>query len=456
MRKAHLVALFAFILHVSVSFSQCLSALPAPACNGTEPLVSEGEIIPSGTTKWYYGATATINQLTLDGGTLVICGNLTVDKFYMTTGKIFIRQGGRFVIASGIGSGLQFKGDCAIYNYGTFELQRNLTLENPATVATPNIVINALNSSVFKMSNQYFVISNAFSKFVNNGFAEFWGIITDNQSTAGSVCLGNGSATKMAVLINKVPNTYIAPSGNACLYVYQYSEFYGQLTSSPSLYVCAGPGHTSNSGCIPFGCLPNNWGAAQVFTNCAGCAAIAVLPVEFVSFDVSGKNEGINKLQWQIASPVSEGKFTILRSVDGKSFYVIDSIIADNNSGVSFELIDKNILPVNNYYMIRFQSRLSAITLNSKIVKIASPSITGFTIYPVPFENNFFIHYESAIRPQQILLTDIAGKVIHITQAVHEADRTIEIKLQDKLQTGLYIIHMKTDKTVIAKTIFKR
>jgi hypothetical protein len=132
------------------SFSQCLTSLPPPACNGTEPLVTDGETLNGGTTKWYYGATAMINSLTLDGGTLVVCGDLTVDKFYMDRGTIFIRPGGRFVIGSGVGAGLQFKGDCSIYNYGTCEVQRNLSLENNATAATPNKVINASSSSVFK------------------------------------------------------------------------------------------------------------------------------------------------------------------------------------------------------------------------------------------------------------------------------------------------------------------
>jgi hypothetical protein len=447
--------LFSFLFSSIIVFPQCLTSLPPPDCNGTEPLIADGETIAGGTTKWYYGATATINSLILDGGTMVVCGNLTVDKFYMTTGKIFVRQGGRFVIGSGIGAGLQFKGDCAVYNYGTFELQRNLTMENPASATTPNIVVNALNSSVFKMPNQYFVITNAFSKFVNNGRAEFWGIITDNQSTAGCVCLGDGSTTKMAVLINKVNNTYTAPSGNACVNVYQYSEFYGQLTSNPTVLVCAGSGHTSNSGCIPFGCHPNFWGAAQVFTNCMGCAAIAVLPARFVSFNVASEIDGSNKLQWETGSN-HPGVFEIMRSADEKNFYTVDSLSSPETGSPVFNYVDKNPLPGKNYYMIRFTNRQTGTILNSKIVKIVSEIMVGFNIYPVPFDNKFFINYQEGTHPVQVLLTDVTGRVIQTHHAVHTQDQTVEVDVLDKLQTGLYIIHLQTDKTVVAKTVFKR
>lgn len=456
MLKPFLLPVLLLFLLSPPSFSQCLSAPPPPDCNGTEPLVTDGETISGGTTKWYYGATATINSLTLDGGTLVVCGDLTVDKFYMNTGTVFIRTGGRFVIGSGIGAGLQFKGDCAIYNYGTCEVQRNLTLENNASAATPNKVINALNASIFKMPNQYFVINNAHSWFVNNGKSEFWGIITDQLASPGSVCLGNGSTVKMAILINKVANSYTAPSGNACVHVYQFSEFYGQLTSSPTLFACLGSGHTSNSGCIPFGCAPNNWGAAQVFTNCAGCAAIAALPVPFTSFTASPTNDHTNKLQWQISADISGGTFKIMRSADGEYYQVIDSLEVQRSFGSFYNIIDKHPLQGNNYYMIRYTNPVTGMMINSKMAKVFSETSAGFNLYPVPFDNKFYVGFVPGTRPQKIILTDVNGRNIRTRNIIHETSQLIEITVLDKIQAGIYIVHMQTDKNIVAKTIFKR
>lgn len=260
------------------TLAQCRTPLPFTACTGTEPLVVADEIIPEGTTKWYYGPATTMNSLTLRGGTLVVCGDLTIDKFYMDSGQIMINPHARFVIGGGIGAGIQLFGKCTITNYGTFECQRNLSMDNGwASPSKPNIIINATWESSFKMPNQYFVINNANSYFVNNGFAQFWGLITDNQSVPGSVCLSG--TMQMAVLINKIANSYITGSGNSCVYVHQFSQFSGVLTNSTNIYACLGASHTSSAGCAGPGCLPNNWGNAQVVMNCNTCSSLSVLPV---------------------------------------------------------------------------------------------------------------------------------------------------------------------------------
>lgn len=458
MFKTIFATLLLCVLFSLDGFAQCLTPLSPPDCTGTEPLVTDGDIVAGGTTKWYYGATATLNSVTIDGGTLVVCGNLTIDKFYITTGKIFIRPGGRLVIGSGIGSGLQFKGDCAIYNYGTCEIQRNLSLENPASVTTPNIIMNVLSSSVFLMSNQYFVINNAYSWFVNNGRAEFWGIITDQQSVAGSVCLGNASTTKMAILINKTANTYTVPNGNACVNVLQQSEFYGQLTANATLLACLGSSHVSSTSCIPFGCHPNYWGAAQVFTNCSGCAALMIaLPVGFISFNAAANENGSNRLEWKTSDKMNDGVFTILHSTDGETFMPFDSISVNksNLNNTDFTFFDQYPLQKMNYYMIRYTNIQTGTSFNSKIVKIISKIKTGFNLYPVPFYDKFFINYERGTTPQKVLLKDVLGRNIPIRYKLNPSSFTIEVMALDKLQPGLYIIHLQTDKSMIARPTMK-
>jgi hypothetical protein len=306
------------------------------------------------------------------------------------------------------------------------------------------------------MSNQYFVINNAHSWFVNNGYAEFWGIITDNQSSAGSVCLGNRSITRMAVLINKVANTYSAPDGNACVNVYQFSEFYGQLTSSGSLLACLGSGHTSSSGCIPFGCTPNNWGAAQVFTNCTGCGSLTALPVWFTSCTaLTGKTKTVT-LQWQMNAEAREGLFRVLRSADGFTWHAIDSLFASGNNLRTYNTIDKSPIPGNAYYMIQYTNPRTGMMTSSKMVKVFTEMVTGFNLYPVPFDNKFFIDYEAGSNPEKILLTDLAGRDIRTSHIIREGLQSVEVTLLDEIQPGLYIVHMQTNKNLVAKTIFKR
>lgn len=394
--------------------AQCPAAISAPACTGSEPLAVDNETILTATTKWYYGATATMNSLTLKGGKLIVCGDLTIDKFYMDSGQVIVNPGARLVIGSGLGSGLQLTGNSSLYNFGTLEIQRNLSLEGPnATAAKPNIVVNATSSSVFKMSNQYFVINNANSWFVNKGRAEFWGIITDNQASANSVCLGITSVTSMAVLINKVPNTYTVSLGSACVYVFQFSQFYGRLTNSPGIMVCLASGHTSDSGCIPFGCSPNNWGNARVFTNCTGCGTLTALAAAQISSFTLTEHLDQNILKWQLDTNAGDYLFYIERSADGKNFYAIDSIYAGRQRNFSY--IDAAVPEGPSYYRVRGIDINSRQAVASKVVSSVSKQVASVRTYPSPFTQYFFV---TPLRGQSVLkivVHDLAGNMIPVS-----------------------------------------
>lgn len=432
--------------------AQCLTAPSPPSCTGTEALATDNETINAGVEKWYYGSATTFNSLTMNGGTLTVCGDLTVDKFYMDSGTIYVRPGGRFVIGSGIGAGLILKGNSYFYNYGTFEVQRNLSLDNGwASPAKPNIVFNAI-SSTFSMANQYLVINNADSWFVNNGASSFWGIITDPMSSAGSVCLGNGSTTRMSILINKVANTYTVPVGAACVYVNQWSQFYGKLTSDSSLYACLGSGHSSDAGCVPFGCTPNNWGAAHVLTNCAGCAAISVLAVQFTGFSLTKQGTGQLELEWQVSAAMNGGTFRVLRSADGRNFLPIDSISVTDRLQTVFQSIDNHPQPGENFYMINYIDPSTGKTCQSQMARATFETIS---IYPSPFTTSFFIRRNEADKLERLIITDVNGQNVAFNTMTRAAGIT-EVLLSPQLPAGIYLVHMLTRNNVTVKTIMKR
>jgi hypothetical protein len=219
------------------------------------------------------------------------------------------------------------RGNTAIYNRGTFQCLGNIVLDGTNASATkPNIIINALSNAMWKMANQYFVINNPYSKFINNGIADFHGIITDYNSAAGCVCLGLNSQTRMTVLYNKVKNTYVAPGGSACVSVSQYSQFYDTLTNYPSVNVCLGSLHNSDASCTPWGCRPNAWGAAQVTTGCISCSAV----LTFLSarlLHIEGKSfPGYNELRFEINNATADMRFYLYRSYNNSRFERIDSL----------------------------------------------------------------------------------------------------------------------------------
>lgn len=457
--KNHFMYLSVFLLLACIPFtrlhSQCLTA-PTATCTNTEPLVINGEVLNAGTTKWYYGPVTTFNMLTLKGGTLVVCGNLTIDKFYMDSGKIFIQPGGRFVIGNGEGAGLVFRGNCSVYNFGTLEVLRNLSLENGwATPAKPNVVINATLSSVFKMNNQYFVINNANSWFVNKGKAYFHGLITDPQASVRSVCLGKGSQTIMTVLYNKVKNSYYAPEQFACVNVSEFSQLWDTLTTvNPYINMCLGLTHRTDSTCIPWGCKPN-WGTANLFRGCVSCGTIVILPTRFISFYAEQHPDG-NALYWKMENPASTGIFYIETSSDGQQFQSLYSFAADRqNNTAEYSYFDAIIRTGINYYRIKYADTVSKFITYTPVVKAVQKPSSSLKVYPNPFSDRLFVSLPGNYPSVTATIANAYGGKINSQQLVRTGNKW-ELRLSGHYSPGIYLMTIMADGHIWKQKIVKQ
>ena len=436
-------------------FSQCLTA-PMATCTNTEPLVTDGEVLNAGTTKWYYGPVAAYNMLTLKGGTLIVCGNLTIDKFYMDSGKIFVQPGARFVIGNGEGAGLVLRGHSYFYNYGTLEVLRNLSLENGwASPSKPNVVINAIPASVFKMNNQYFVINNANSWFVNKGKAYFHGIITDPQDSVGSVCLGKGSETVMTVLYNKVKNSYFAPEPSACVSVSEFSQLWDTLaTANPYINVCLGLTHRIDSTCIPFGCKPS-WGMANIFNGCVSCGSIHVLPTRFTSF-YAAQHPGGNTLYWNMENPSSTGIFYIETSADGRQFKEFHSVAADKQNNTGFYTYPDAIVRTGlNYYRIKYADTASKFITYSPVAIAVQKPPSSLQVYPNPFSDRLFVSLPGNYPVATATIANAFGDEISSPQLVRSGNQW-QVRIPGRVPAGIYILTILAGDHVWKRKIVKQ
>ena len=437
--------------------AQCLSAPAAPACNGTEPLVTDGETLNSGTTKWYYGATTTYNMLTLKGGTLIVCGNLTIDKFYMDSGKIYVRPGGRFVIGNGEGAGLVFRGNCALYNYGILEILRNLSLEGGwASASEPNLIINASSTAQFKMNNQYFVINNAHSWFVNKGKAYFHGIITDPQSSARCVCLAKGTETKMTVLYNKVKNSFYAPEPSACVSVSEFSQLWDTLsTLNPYITMCLGLTHRTDSTCRPWGCKPV-WGSAVLFRGCVSCGSIQLLPTRFTSFDAEQHPDG-NALYWQIENISATGRFYIELSDDGHSFNTLSSFaVSDTRNTARYAWFDAVIRTGIHYYRVVYTDTLTNSVVYSPVVRAIQKPASSFRVYPNPFRDRLYVSLTESNTSLRAALYQADG-TRQTELRVSRSGNQWELGVPPNLPPGIYFLSLSAGgRTRVEKLIKQR
>ncbi|MBS1662368.1 MAG: T9SS type A sorting domain-containing protein [Bacteroidetes bacterium] len=446
LRIALCMLLFTHTLSIP-STAQCIVAPPAPACTGTEPKATDGETLGTSATKYYYGASATYNSLTLDGGTLIVCGNLTIDKLTFNTGTLYVEPGATFVIGSGTGTALQLQGGCYIYNYGTINVQRTLLLDGAhVSTSQPNIVVNASTSSVLTVAFDWLVINNPYSWFVNNGKLTTHGVVTDPQSGAGSVCLGPSSQISMSILVNNAPNTYTAPSGPGCINVLDHSYICESVTSNSNVRACLSSTHITDSSCFVSRGHVKAWGNATTFSSCTSCGSIALLPLSILSFSAEA-TPNTNHLAWQITGDGSTFDLQIERSSDGSHFSTL-SILTPTQS-----TYDDAPLPGTTFYRIAYAKPEKQIFSMIKMIK--RENARNLSIYPNPFTDQFTICLPTQTTPAWLELYGADGRKIKQLYIHDTGNGAINIKIGQTLPPGLYTLKVTINNQIYFRKLIR-
>lgn len=434
----YLACLCAFLFSAP-SFSQCIPVISDTAvCTGTEPLVANNEIISAGSTKWFHGASATYNSLRIQsGGTLIVCGTLQVNDFGMTGGTLVITRTGRLTVNTGNGSSMVFNGGVSIYNLGYFKVQCNMVLDGPDAWTNPverNLVWNGYRAT-FELANTYFVLEKGNCFFVNNGTANFSGIINGTLSDSASVCLGNMSRTYLMLLENRRRNTYVAPNGPACVFIRNYGFSYVQLTEWPSVYLCRSSFYCSG------GCNSSNqqWGLAALLNVCSSCAGMYLLPVHFTDFNARPQQNAI-LLSWNVDQNQPQGKFIVQRSEDGVVFSNI--AVVSNYSFADYPAIRRKY-----FYRIIFEAEHGQQTYSSVLSSGVANNISLPQVLPNPVKNDFTISLPSAMMVKEIKVIAVEGNAVY-RQTVGKQISMMKINALPMKNPGVYVVQVITSEQV--------
>ncbi|MDP4284913.1 MAG: T9SS type A sorting domain-containing protein [Bacteroidota bacterium] len=128
--------------------------------------------------------------------------------------------------------------------------------------------------------------------------------------------------------------------------------------------------------------------SASVFNlsfNKIDLASASPLPVTFTSVNATRQNKNIN-VEWKVANETGIEKYEVERSADGNSFEALGTENATGNSvaGTSYNWIDQNPLPGNNFYRIK-SIDLSGREEYSTITKLNfGAGIPSLSVYPNP------------------------------------------------------------------------
>jgi len=179
------------------------------------------------------------------------------------------------------------------------------------------------------------------------------------------------------------------------------------------------------------------------------------LPVEFLSFDVTAKDQLV-ELIWKTATEINNELFEVQRSEDAKIWKVIGTVDgAGNSTEVStYEYTDENPIVGTSYYRLRqidFDGRYDYSKIRSVEVEAYSAlntSVVDINIFPNPSSGSFTLNV-SGLPPQKMVvakLLDVYGKVHEVASVTsNELSKGLKLNRGDNLPAGLYFINIRQE-----------
>ena len=355
------------------SFSQCAAApIAAATCSGGNGAASNGLTIGAGTVYWVNSNT-TFSTLTLNGGTLRVCGDLTISTLNFTSGNLVIENGGLVIIQAFTSNFLG--GNVVFINRGTLEVTSSFTLQNAG-----NAIYNDLSTSVLEISG-VLTINNA--QIVNRGVMTLAGLFY--QGPAGGFCVQDQSITSIYSLTNNTANSFVysGSGSSACLNAngpVASTVLNDNLTPSSAIHICQNfTGAPSGGAATSPG---NGWGSATVYAGCSSCASVLVFGI--TGFTAS-KTMNMVELQWSSQQDATSIYYAE-RSTDGINFETFTTVVPKVGE-TTFAATDADIKAPKLYYRVR-SVNVAGATLYSTIALVETGLTGQFQVFPNPVSSN--------------------------------------------------------------------
>jgi hypothetical protein len=379
------------------SFAQCTLTAPAiGSCSGGSGSAHNNTNVNVGQTYWYSG-NGTLANINMAGGTLRVCGTLTLTSLDFNSGTIIVENSGRVTINGS--SELLLSGLCFIVNRGSLTINPNVQLRNFF-----NVIWNDNAAAVLNV-NGTLNLNSGTSYIINKGILKATNLLIQSNADENSVCMRDNAIMNVGALLNNASNafSYSGAGSPGCVSIGGNYTLNRPFTSSSSITVCKTAGAATGGS--------ENWGSASVTTGCSGCSIALPLHMDGLS---AVKQNGNIKLQWSTAdNSTGRENFDIEKSTDGLHFNIIGHVQAQQGKS-NYIFYDGDIAAAVQYYRIRLSGQGIGTTY-SAIAILRTSSNVQISMYPnpVPYDHALTVSVTAAVAENmQLLLTDAAGKII--------------------------------------------
>ncbi len=412
--------------------AQCITNNETGFCSGGNGELTNGCTINSGNYYWYSG-TGTVNNILINSGTLVVCGNLTIDQS--------LNWNGNFTIIVKPNASLTFTQSCVnigytstIVNYGSLVFLHDLSMQG-----TPVQIFIKEDAA---MSVKGCLTLNGTSQISNSGALSVQDLRIQT-TVAPAICMLTNSNLTLKNLINNTQYSVSAPDGISCITYSGNAYLNNSFSNTSNLILCAQTGATTSG--------TGNFGSLTILSPCTSCGV--ALPIEIIYFNATAKDNHRVMLEWATASEKNNDYFTVERSLDGVNWEeAVKAPGAGNSTSILYySAYDNNPYLEHSYYRLK-QTDFDGTFEYFKTISVDfnETEFNNTTIYPNPTDNEFILT-GSALEIKKISLFNSLGQdITSKTKIKRHSDSEAVINLSE-VSPGLYYVKTATSSNIVYK-----
>ena len=204
-----------------------------------------------------------------------------------------------------------------------------------------------------------------------------------------------------------------------------------------SIYVITDNGSAATSTSTVIATSPAN----TAYRGVAFAPGTPVLPVTILSFDAR-KIGGINEINWQVSRESELKHYEVERSIDGKKFVTLGTVVATNNSSYSFN--DTRPLSLN-YYRLKSVDKNGSFAYSKTVVVINKEN--GFIIsnvYPTVTTGKIVVEsYAANATKVSYSISNMTGQRLLDISATANLNSRQVMDVQH-LSTGMYLLKISS------------
>jgi hypothetical protein len=161
-----------------------------------------------------------------------------------------------------------------------------------------------------------------------------------------------------------------------------------------------------------------------------------LLPIQLISFEAKLNNLYTVDVQWSVAQQVNIKQYEVERSVDGRNFYSIAIVNANNNTDYTYTYNDAKPVIGVNYYRIKIIENNGKFT-NTNMQSVLLQGKESFVMYPLPAIDKVTIQTNKKnLLNTTATLVDLQGKIINSFKIIS----SVQVMNVQALPKGIYFL----------------